>query len=150
MMRLIRTVILKTNLALVFPVHPRTIKSLEKNGMLESFRKIKKMIITEPLDYLDFMRLVKDGRLILTDSGGIQEEAAYLKVPTITLRESTERPSTIECGANHLHHLGNLRSIIKKVEKIMGTKKHIISDIPLFDGRASERIIEIIKNKYRI
>jgi UDP-N-acetylglucosamine 2-epimerase (non-hydrolysing) len=87
-------------LDIVFPVHPRTIKMLEKFNLKISFDEIRNLIVTEPLGYIDFLKLLSEAKFILTDSGGIQEETTYLKVPCLTLRENTERPVTSEIGTN--------------------------------------------------
>src|SRR5205807_1142581 len=83
---------------IVFPVHPRTRKSLQEQHRAS----LKNVIFTEPLGYLDFMKLVSHARLVLTDSGGIQEETTALGVPCLTMRNNTERPVTISQGTNVL------------------------------------------------
>ena len=87
-------------LPVVFPMHPRTLKQLDLLGLKRRLSKLKRVVVTDPLGYNDFIKLVAGARFILTDSGGIQEEATMLKVPCITLRENTERPETINVGAN--------------------------------------------------
>ncbi|HYW36144.1 MAG TPA: UDP-N-acetylglucosamine 2-epimerase (non-hydrolyzing), partial [Balneolaceae bacterium] len=79
----------------VFPIHPRTVDRLEKFDLLQSFQSNKKLTLTEPMDYFSFQKLIQECTVVLTDSGGIQEEATYRKVPCLTLRPNTERPSTI-------------------------------------------------------
>jgi len=88
------------NIDLVFPIHPRTQKMIEKFGLEKSINEIQNLIITEPLGYLDFLKLTSSAKYILTDSGGIQEESTVLKIPCLTLRENTERPVTYEVGTN--------------------------------------------------
>jgi len=88
------------NRKVIFPIHPRSKKNLEKHGLLQSLKE--NVLLTEPIGYIDFLKLIKNAELILTDSGGIQEESTYLKVQCITLRKSTERPVTVEIGTNHL------------------------------------------------
>src|SRR5215469_8493898 len=88
---------LSRRIPVVFPVHPRTSQRIEGNHLPKSC-----LILTVPLGYLDFLRLMSEARLVLTDSGGIQEETTILQVPCLTLRENTERPITIECGTNKL------------------------------------------------
>ena len=85
---------------IVFPAHPRTVKRIEYFGLDSAIRKIKRLNMIGPLGYLDFLMLLSSCRLALTDSGGIQEESCILGVPCVTLRESTERPETVEVGAN--------------------------------------------------
>ena len=89
---------LQGELPIVFPVHPRTRKALEGHDLAA----MPGLIVTEPLGYLDFMKLLAEARLVLTDSGGIQEETTVLGVPCLTLRNNTERPITIDQGTNHL------------------------------------------------
>jgi UDP-N-acetylglucosamine 2-epimerase (non-hydrolysing) len=129
------------NNKIVFPVHPRTLKNMEKFGLKEQFEAIKELIFTEPLDYFAFQKLIKYSRFILTDSGGIQEESTFLQVPCLTLRENTERPSTCSIGSNTLVEFNNstLKTYIESIQN--GTyKKGAIP--PLWDGKATERIFE--------
>ena len=85
---------------IIFPVHPRTKKNLEAAGF--SIDNHKNVILTEPIGYIDFLALTKNAELIITDSGGIQEESTYLGVQCITVRNNTERPVTVEVGTNQL------------------------------------------------
>lgn len=144
MLSLLKKITSDEDVIVVFPIHPRTAQNIEKFKLTKEMGKIEKLLIVEPLDYIQFIKLAKESFFIMTDSGGIQEEAAYLKVPTITLRKSTERPSTIECGSNHLMDMENLNGINKKIKEIIRFKKSDIGDIPLNDGKASERILDII------
>lgn len=124
----------------LFPVHPRTKRMMEKSQVEE-----QKLIITEPLGYLDFLKLEESARLVLTDSGGIQEETTFLKVPCLTLRENTERPVTITSGTNHLVGL-DPKEITKEVDILLqdGHKDFVLP--PLWDGKASQRIVEVLKD----
>ncbi len=131
---------------IVFPVHPRTMKMIEKFRALKELEAIKNIIIAEPFGYVDFMKLVTKAKFIITDSGGIQEETTYLKIPCITLRDNTERPVTYELGTNTITGLNEkaVRKAISQIEK--GTYKS--GRIPKFwDGRASERIVKILLEK---
>ncbi|OHA94168.1 MAG: UDP-N-acetylglucosamine 2-epimerase [Candidatus Zambryskibacteria bacterium RIFCSPHIGHO2_12_FULL_38_34] len=141
---ILEKVIKSTGLKIVFPMHPRTRNNFKYHNFLEEVLALKGHILTEPMGYIDFVKLVKNSSLVLTDSGGIQEEAAFLKVPTITLRESTERPSTIESGANMLHPIGEIDNLMKKIKTSINTNRNLIKDIPLNDGKASQRIVDII------
>lgn len=128
---------------LLFPIHPRTQKKMEQFKLREKFNQIKGLKFLEPLGYFDFQKLVKSAALVLTDSGGIQEETTYRKVPCITLRENTERPSTITLGTNTLmdFEINPILETIYAIEK--GTYKK--GEIPPFwDGLATKRILEII------
>jgi UDP-N-acetylglucosamine 2-epimerase (non-hydrolysing) len=87
-------------LPIVFPAHPRTRKMIEELGLQNRVADIKNLRLIDPIGYLDFLRLMSSARLVLTDSGGIQEETAVLGIPCITLRENTERPITVEMGTN--------------------------------------------------
>ncbi len=126
---------------LVFPVHPRTRKNIARFG-LEN-RMPKNLILTEPLGYIEFLSLMRYAELVITDSGGIQEETTYMNVQCITVRKNTERPITIDVGTNHL-----VGTSMDKVEKtatdiLEGTTKP--GRIPeLWDGKAAKRIVEII------
>lgn len=128
----------------IFPIHPRTKKHLEEFGILNSLNT--NIIFTEPIGYIDFLALTKNAELILTDSGGIQEESTFLGVQCITLRTTTERPITVELGTNQL--LGNDLELAEKaaMEVLNGNKK--IGKIPeKWDGNAAERIVEILIKK---
>lgn len=91
-----------TGLEIVFPVHPRTVKSLKALGLASTAASIRGLRQIEPVGYLDLLALEKDAALVLTDSGGLQEESCFFRVPCVTLRENTERPETLDIGANVL------------------------------------------------
>ncbi len=132
--------------SIVFPIHPRTTNNMKKFGLYEKLSENKKIILTEPLDYFRFQKLVKHCKLVVTDSGGIQEETTYRQIPCLTLRENTERPVTVTLGTNELIPFDNqlIESKIHSIEN--GTyKKGTIP--PLWDGKSSERIAEILKRK---
>jgi UDP-N-acetylglucosamine 2-epimerase (non-hydrolysing) len=123
----------------IFPLHPRTRKIIKK----EYLNELSNIIIIEPLGYLQFIKLQKNAKFVITDSGGIQEETTYLGVPCFTLRENTERPITINVGTNTLVG-SNLISLARHIEdfKLGIVKKGQIPD--LWDGKTSNRISEII------
>lgn len=128
---------------IVFPVHPRTTKNIEAFGLKNQFENIKGLIFTEPLDYFAFQKLIKYSKFILTDSGGIQEESTFLKVPCFTLRPNTERPITCSLGTNTLvpFEVKTILNYIAQVEE--GTyKKGQIP--PMWDGKATERVFKAI------
>jgi UDP-N-acetylglucosamine 2-epimerase (non-hydrolysing) len=131
--------VISKRLPIVFPVHPRTKKGMDREGLTLS----KKIVLCEPLGYLDFLKLISESRFVLTDSGGIQEEATVLGVPCLTIRENTERPVTITQGTNTLVGI-NKGKMIEESQKILngGAREHRIPE--LWDGRAAERIIEVI------
>jgi UDP-N-acetylglucosamine 2-epimerase (non-hydrolysing) len=127
----------------VFPIHPRTLKNIETFG-LKSLLDTKNIITTQPLDYNDFLYLWRDSCLVLTDSGGLQEETTALKIPCLTVRENTERPVTAEIGSNIV--------VGTDVEKIMRFAMEAIEGkwkecrVPeLWDGLASERIVKALQ-----
>lgn len=125
---------------IVFPVHPRTISNLKKFDLYKRFEAINNVVITEPLDYFSFQKLIADCKLILTDSGGIQEESTFRLKPCITLRPNTERPSTVDVGTNTLLPF-SLDVVTATIESIRnGTYKK--GNIPkLWDGKSSSRIV---------
>lgn len=127
-------------LKIIFPIHPRTKAMLNQFGLLRALENNEHIILTEPLGYIDFMSLLKDAALVLTDSGGIQEETTVLKVPCITLRENTERPITVKEGSNYLIGM-NINEIIPTVDMIMSGRGKV-SKIPKYwDGHTGERIV---------
>ena len=126
-------------LPLVFPVHPRTRANLEKfEGSLGD-----RVILTRPLSYMEFLNLWKDAALVLTDSGGLQEETTALGVPCVTVRENTERPITVEEGTNVLAGTNPVR-IVSEAEIILrGDGKQGRRPF-LWDGQAAQRIVAIL------
>lgn len=127
---------------LVFPVHPRTAKILEGLGILHP-----RLHMIEPLSYLEFNYLVERAKAVVTDSGGITEEASIMNVPCMTLRKNTERPETIDLGTNEL--LGtNPKAIKPAMEKLFAGTWKQGKDIPMWDGMCAERIVkELIKKQ---
>jgi len=123
-------------LPVVFPVHPRTRANLERFGLGFSPR----IVVTPPLGYLDFLNLWKDARLVLTDSGGIQEETTALGVPCLTLRENTERPITVEQGTNELVG-SDPQAILAAARRVLSGAGKRGRRPELWDGRAAERIV---------
>jgi UDP-N-acetylglucosamine 2-epimerase (non-hydrolysing) len=128
---------------IVFPVHPRTVKNMQANRLENAFRNNKKLIFTDPLDYFSFQKLIQQSAFIITDSGGIQEESTFLKVPCLTLRPNTERPVTISVGSNELVEF-EINTILSKISEIENGKFKKGNIPPLWDGRATERIFEVI------
>jgi UDP-N-acetylglucosamine 2-epimerase (non-hydrolysing) len=130
-------------LPVVFPVHPRTAQSLATTGLdLGGIR------VVAPLGYLDFLRLMSCARLVLTDSGGIQEETTVLGVPCLTLRNNTERPATIEQGTNRLVGTER-RRIVEAVEELLSSGPPPGRAPELWDGKASSRILNVLVNSRR-
>ncbi len=130
---------LQRELPVVFPVHPRTRKALDGrlNGSMPQLR------LTDPLGYLDFLKLIAHARLVLTDSGGLQEETTVLGIPCLTLRTTTERPATVEQGTNILVGLDPDRIIASGLQALsMPPEPGRVPD--LWDGRAASRILDIL------
>ena len=129
---------------LVFPMHPRTRKNIENLGLLTLLDSIPNLIITDPIGYLDFLKLEMEAGLILTDSGGIQEESTYLGIPCLTLRENTERPITIQEGTNRLVKL-DTDSIVEAVKRA-DIRKLQPRKIPLlWDGKTAQRVVTVVE-----
>ncbi len=123
----------------IYPVHPRARKMMEQFGL-----KSDKIRLIDPLDYLSFLYLESKARLVLTDSGGLQEESCILKVPCVTLRDNTERPETIDVGSNILAGTKPERILdcVKKIFEVTNNWEN-----PFGDGKAGERIVEIVENQ---
>lgn len=128
----------------IFPVHPRSRKMMEEYGFSTSLND--KVLLIEPFGYNDFTNLAKNAELVLTDSGGIQEETTFLGVQCITLRKSTERPITVEIGTNHLVGDDPVEAERVAVAIINGNIKQ--GQIPeKWDGKTAHRIVDTIISK---
>ncbi len=137
---------ISTRVPIVFPIHPRTKKMAEQFGLSHFFNngdKVEGIWITEPLGYLEFLNLNMNAKLVLTDSGGLQEETTVLGVPCITMRPNTERPITCEVGSNIM--VGNSKEkILQETFKVLdgeGAKGNIPDR---WDGKSAERIIKVL------
>ena len=139
---------------IVFPCHPRTRQQLDKTGLKYlatgngsgDGTKQRPLIVMDPLGYVEFLSLMTDARLVLTDSGGIQEETTMLGIPCLTLRENTERPVTIEQGTNVLVGTCRERILAAATKALNGTCSG--TRVPeLWDGKAAERIAEILEQQ---
>jgi UDP-N-acetylglucosamine 2-epimerase (non-hydrolysing) len=142
---------LSSIMPVIFPVHPRTSARVHEFGLMDYFiegnENLKKGIkLIEPLGYLDFLLLTANAKIILTDSGGIQEEATVLNVPCVTLRENTERPVTVEKGTNIIAGTNKERIILVAKSHLneAGNKKKRNQNPPLWDGKAADRIVAIL------
>ncbi len=129
------------DLPVIYPVHPRARKMMTEFRLRPRSRQI---ILTEPVDFLEFLQLESNARMILTDSGGVQEEACILGVPCVTLRDNTERPETIDVGANIL--AGTVPDKIVECSKTM-MKRETGWQNPFGDGKAAARIIDVVEGK---
>jgi UDP-N-acetylglucosamine 2-epimerase (non-hydrolysing) len=140
------------NLTVIFPVHPRTVKTLKKFGLYSRLEEASHIQMIKPIGYLDFLIVLSHSKLVMTDSGGIQEEAITLNVPCLTLRYNTERPETVKAGGNLL--------VGADKEKITQNLSRIIEDSELYrsmeeapnpygDGKASEKIVRAILDTHK-
>ncbi|ABR56071.1 UDP-N-acetylglucosamine 2-epimerase [Methanococcus aeolicus Nankai-3] len=129
------------NKKIIFPMHPRTEKKLKEYNLFENLQKNSKIEIIEPVGYLEFLLLEKNAKLILTDSGGVQEEACILGAPCITLRDNTERPETIYIGSNILVN-ADINKILDGIG-VMANKK-INGNNPFGDGNSGKAIVKIL------
>lgn len=128
---------------LIFPIHPRTRNNMEKFGLLNKLHK--NIVLLDPVGYLDFLSLTMHAALVVTDSGGIQEETSFLGVQCVTVRNTTERPITCEIGTNHLVGQDYGKAVETSLGILAGKKK--TGKIPeLWDGKAAQRIVEVIVN----
>ncbi len=123
-------------LPVVYPIHPRTRKRLKEFALSP-----QNLTVIDPLDYLGFLQLESQAKLILTDSGGVQEEACILRVPCVTLRDNTERPETLEVGANILAGASPAK-ILECVEIMLRRDRNWLN--PFGDGTAAEKIVQIV------
>ena len=128
---------------LVFPMHPRTLNRFEAFGLLEELTSVNQLILLEPLGYLEFLRLMEKAAAVVTDSGGIQEETTFLRVPCLTLRENTERPVTVDMGTNELLEYEPGRVVRRINERVEGGKQKTQTP-PRWDGRVADRIVQIL------
>lgn len=142
------------SLPIFFPVHPRSMEKLQSFGLenhprLDSSTHCDSGIIPiSPLGYLDFLCLMDHARMVLTDSGGIQEETTVLGIPCLTLRENTERPATVELGTNQIVGRDPVR-ILSSAQRILQGNYRVGQKPPLWDGHAAERIVQILLRKMR-
>ena len=129
-------------LAIIFPVHPRTHKTIVELGLAERVNEIPGLSLISPLGYLDFLGLFSEAKLVLTDSGGLQEETTFLGIPCLTLRETTERPVTVEMGTNVVVGTDPQRIVNAAFAALDGAAKQTpIAVPPLWDGHTADRIL---------
>jgi len=134
------------DLPLIFPVHPRTRQKMDRFGLASRIAAQPAIRLVDPVGYLDFLKLMAYAVVVLTDSGGIQEETTILGVPCLTLRENTERPVTVELGTN--------RIVGQQPDRILAAYREVISGRgitrrtpPLWDGSAAGRIVAVLREK---
>lgn len=129
---------------LIFPVHPRTRQKLEQFGLAGRVAAQPKLRLFDPVGYLDFLKLMAHAGVVLTDSGGIQEETTILGVPCLTLRENTERPVTVELGTNRIVGQQPDR-IVSAYREVMNGRGARRGAPPLWDGSAAQRIVAVLR-----
>lgn len=134
------------HLPVVFPVHPRSRKMFGRFGLEDRIAGLDGLRLIDPLGYIDFVRLMDRARLVLTDSGGIQEETTVLGIPCLTLRQNTERPVTVDRGTNRLVGSDPER-IVAETERILKEDLPGTHRPPLWDGGAADRIVTILSQK---
>ncbi|MCB9460237.1 MAG: UDP-N-acetylglucosamine 2-epimerase (non-hydrolyzing) [Anaerolineaceae bacterium] len=138
---------LSQRIAIIFPVHPRTRNRLNETGLMSRLEALDNMYLIDPVGYLEAVCLVDSARMVVTDSGGLQEESSALGVPCLTLRDSTERPITITEGTNTLI-ADDWDLFRQRVTAILDEgSEHATTAIPYWDGRAGERILRILSEQ---
>lgn len=146
---IVEAIIMLNSLTIIFPVHPRTKKQLKKTGLYNKIIEQKHIRLIKPIGYLETLKLIKNASVVLTDSGGMQKEAFWLKTPCLTLRETTEWPETTAMGANKLVGT-NREKIIMHVNEILEKRKEVTQNLKSlpnpFGNNASQKILEIIKS----
>jgi UDP-N-acetylglucosamine 2-epimerase (non-hydrolysing) len=137
-------------LPIVFPAHPRTRKMIAELGLTDRIESNKNLIVIDPIGYLDFLQLLSGARLVLTDSGGIQEETTVLGIPCVTLRENTERPITVEMGTNIIAGTRSEDIIKAALGALDNPPDRSAPRVPpLWDGLTADRILEALMEKGR-
>ncbi len=139
----------KSPIPIVYPMHPRTKKRLQENKMLAQIEALKNMLILPPLGYLDFLILMKNCKLIITDSGGIQEEATApgIRKPVLVMRLSTERQEAVEAGFAKV--VGTDRkNILAAMQEAVKNEVELPYASPFGDGTAAQKIVEILKKSF--
>lgn len=134
---------IQKNCNVVFPIHPRTKSKLQEFSLMRRIQSMGNLMLIEPLGYLDFIKLVKESRLVMTDSGGIQEESTVLGVPCLTMRDNTERPVTVMVGTNELVG-SDPKEILQAFYRTLYSNQKSRAIPEYWDGHAASRIVGII------
>jgi UDP-N-acetylglucosamine 2-epimerase (non-hydrolysing) len=138
---------LGARLPVAFPVHPRTRERLQAAGLEATLGEAPGVLALEPLGYRESLALMAGARLVLTDSGGVQEETTYLGVPCLTLRPNTERPVTVSLGTNTV--VGEeIERVLPLVDEVLAGRYKTARPIPGWDGRAAERVVAALAERY--
>jgi UDP-N-acetylglucosamine 2-epimerase (non-hydrolysing) len=138
---------IQKHIKIAFPIHPRSLKRLNQFGLQTRLNDMPNLLITEPLGYLDFLKLMSEAKFVLSDSGGIQEETTVLGVPCLTLRENTERPVTVTQGTNLV--IGSTcERIVSESLKILDGEIKKGRRPDLWDGKAAERIVAVLLESF--
>jgi UDP-N-acetylglucosamine 2-epimerase (non-hydrolysing) len=142
--RILRAVeVIQRDMPVVFPIHPRTRKNLEGLPLGVRMREARNLRVIEPAGYLEFLKLMSSAKLVLTDSGGIQEETTILNGPCLTLRENTERPVTVTLGTSRLVG-SNTEKILSAYKDIVAGQVNRRGTPDLWDGKAAQRIVRTL------
>ena len=141
--------IIQNDMPIIFPIHPRTRETLASLSLDKRVEEMPGLCLTNPLGYLDFLKLMSNARVVLTDSGGLQEETTVLQIPCLTLRENTERPITTVFGSNQVVGT-NPATIIEAYKRAVNGDRREPVIPPLWDGRAAERIVRILLDDYDV
>ena len=138
--------VIQRDMPVVFPVHPRTRRNFYSSSIRKRLDDMTDLRLLNPLGYIDFLRVLSSAKIVLTDSGGIQEEMTVLKIPCLTLRENTERPITVECGCNRIVGTDKIKILEEYKRATNGYRPNF--RIPLlWDGKAAERIVDTLLEK---
>jgi UDP-N-acetylglucosamine 2-epimerase (non-hydrolysing) len=145
-------VLMRCPIPVVFPVHPRTMDRLSGDRLLAKLKVCRSVQLLPPVGYLDFLMLMKKCRLILTDSGGIQEEATApnIRKPVLVLRRTTDRPESVQAGFSRLVGIENGELILREIRSLLEDKIALRSKSPFGDGRAGDRIAKVLKKTFPI
>lgn len=135
---------LSEKVPIVFSLHPRTRKKLEDYDLLQRLAETSNVFLTDPLSYIEFVKMMQEASLVITDSGGVQEETTYLKTPCITFRNSTERPSTVAAGGNILLQRLDVDEVVSVAKRILKDQSHEVNIPALWDGKTAKRIADIL------
>lgn len=137
---------IQQKIPILFPAHPRTVRRIDEFGFAERLEIARNLRVIDPLGYLEFLDMMMHAKLVLTDSGGIQEETTILGIPCLTIRENTERPVTIAEGTNVLVGT-NPERIVSQAQHVLEGRSGTARVPELWDGHAAERIVQVLKAK---